>query len=305
MRSLLAILFLLSAGLASSAPALAQGNSVVTNTADAGSANSIASQDVDTTPQPITSAAVQPGDKASEKQVPKADSSTVFGDSVYGLVKLFVLAVVLESALALLFLWRPFIAVFDGRGVKSPISLAAALLVTLVFHTDIFAKLVYSYGGTLTPDSLILGRVIEAMVIAGGSAGVHTMLLKLGIRLPTGSGAAPQPPANKAWLAISLKRRQAKGPVQVELAAAPALGVAADWQTSGTILGNSHFTGAARYFFRDFGRFPNSGGWSLTPGTTYLVRLTGMDAAGGAIEVQYNEPLTLAAGAIVDIDLTL
>lgn len=281
------------------------------------------------TPTPVQSVVYAPP-PAAVVQLPATsapDGATVgqgdmLGDSVMILVELFVLAVVLESALALIFTWAPFRETFNGQGVKPLVSFAAALALTGLFHTEILAKVVESYGGRHDHASDFLGQLIDSMIIAGGSSGVHTMLQKLGIRLPNASDAdVPRPPVTKAWLAVLLKRRQARGPVQVEIAAVgapaaadPAAGPdaplsAADpaplWEVCGTISGNAHVSHAAQFFLRDYGRFPTAFGWPVEPGTSYLLRLTGFDAAGQPVESVPYGPLTLATGASVDIDLTL
>ena len=185
------------------------------------------------TPSPVQSVVYAPP-PAATVQVPAATVVTspsmgqgdVLGDSVMILVELFVLAVVLESALALIFTWAPFRETFNGQGVKPLVSFAAALALTGLFHTEILAKVVESYGGRHDHASDFLGQLIDSMIIAGGSSGVHAMLQKLGIRLPNASDAdVPRPPITKAWLAVLLKRRLAKGAVQVEIAAAPARAV--------------------------------------------------------------------------------
>ena len=223
------------------------------------------------------------------------------------LVELFVLAVVLESALALIFTWLPFRAIFNGQGVKPVVSLIAALGLTGLFHTEILAKVVESYGGRHDHASDFLGQLIDSMIIAGGSAGVHTMLQKLGIRLPNNVDAdKATPPPLKAWLAVVLTRRQAKGPVQVEIAPAPATPDAPlAWELCGTINGTRHVAGAARFFIRDYGRFPTADGWPVDPGLPYAIRLAGFDAAGTPIASAPFGPLAFADGAVVDIDLTL
>jgi hypothetical protein len=230
----------------------------------------------------------------------------VVASSGRALVKLFVLAVILESALALLFNWRPFVVVFDGRGVKSIVSLAAALAVTFGFKPDAVATLLTAYGSTVAADNAWLARILEAMVIAGGSAAVNSLLVNLGFRsIVRAEEVQPKPAADEAWLSVALTRVEAVGPVQVEIAEGsdPAK---ASWRLAGTITGTGRRRRGAAFFLRDFSRFPNSGGRTLQPGQPYMVRLTGKSQNADPLESKPPwGPCTLASRAMIDIELKL
>ena len=230
------------------------------------------------------------------------DGSRVAGDdepldaSGNALLKLFVLALILESALALLFNWRPFVARYDGRGVKAPISFAAALILTLFFKPDAIETLMEAYGGgEVSGGGLFFARVIEAMVIAGGSAGVNRLMVALGVRSRVrAQEVVAKPKPTEAWISVGLDRQSAVGPVYVELQEdeePPRL--------AGTITGTR---AVPRSFFRrDYGRLPPAGGWPLTPGREVSVTL--VDSAGNRSGTW--GPHRLAAGAIIHIDLAL
>lgn len=67
------------------------------------------------------------------------------------LFAIFVLALLLESGLAVLFNWRPFVMTFDARGVKTLVSLAFSLFFVLTFQLDLCAKLIgIRWHGTTT-----------------------------------------------------------------------------------------------------------------------------------------------------------
>lgn len=238
----------------------------------------------------VRESAVDPRDTGSDSDQAPLEAS---GNA---LLKLFVLAVVLESALALLFNWRPFVARYDGRGVKAPISFVAALLLTLFFKPDAIETLLESYGGAnVSGGGLFFARVLEAMVIAGGSAGVNRLMVALGFRSRIrAEEVVAKPKPTEAWISVGLDRQGAVGPVYVELK---------EDQDPPKIAGTIAGTRAVprSMFRRDYGRLPTAGGWSLVPGKEVSVTL--VDAAGSRSATW--GPHRLAAGAIVDIDLTL
>jgi hypothetical protein len=57
---------------------------------------------------------------------------------------------------------------------------------------------------------------------------------------------------------------------------------------------------------RDRSRFPQNGGYPLTPNVIYTVTVEGHDAHGDPIPTRIkNMPLVLAPGAIVDLEATV
>jgi len=130
---------------------------------------------------------------------------------------LFLLAVVLESALAVIFSWRPFVETFNARAVRPLISFIVAYLFVETFNLDLMTSIVNSAtNASLVPG--LPGQVLTALVLAGGSAGVNNLLVALGFRQKrTPETATPKPPPTQAWIAIRLDRNQAVGQVQVFL----------------------------------------------------------------------------------------
>jgi hypothetical protein len=76
-----------------------------------------------------------------------------------------VLAFILERALALLFEQKIFVDKFSGRGVKEPIAFVVALLVCWKWNFDALSMTL------LTDKTNLIGEIITAGVIAGGSKG--------------------------------------------------------------------------------------------------------------------------------------
>lgn len=235
---------------------------------------------------------------------PSAFSADVYEKAFRVLFVAFVVATLLEWGLAVLFNWRPFLLLFDARGVRTVVSVIFAYIFVTAFDLDIVRDLVAAYSGAL-PKSGFPSQFISALMLAGGSSGMNKVLVALGFReVKTAEEVAPRPPPTAAWISVSLTRALAKGPVDVLVGPAPTLRVA------GTIAGSSRSAGVLwllTYFVRDYGRFPTAGGFAVTPGTAVTVQLRGTHKdTGDQIEsALWSAPDGLAAGAIVDLTLKL
>ncbi|MFZ5783268.1 MAG: hypothetical protein ACOY4R_23950 [Pseudomonadota bacterium] len=216
----------------------------------------------------------------------------------------FVVATLLEWGLAVLFNWRPFLLLFDARGVRTVVAVGFAYIFVAAFDLDIVRDLVGAYSGT-SPPSGFPSRFISALMLAGGSSGMNKILIALGFReVKTAEEVAPRPPPTVAWISVSLTRDLARGPVDV------LIGPAAAPRVAGTIAGASRSAGLfwlLTYFVRDYGRFPTAGGFSVTPGTAVSVQLRGRhkDTGSQISSDVWSAPEGLAAGAIVDLTLKL
>jgi len=233
--------------------------------------------------------------------------STGFSEDAYpeafkALFLLFVLAIILESALAILFNWRPFVETFNSRAVKPVVSLAVAWFLVAQFGID----LVTSLAKLITPNVPPLdatGRLLTAMVIAGGSAGVNNLMVGLGFRQPrTAETVAPKPPANKGWISVAIVRTAAiKGPVTV--------GIGEENTTTHKVPVVAALEGSTRpgfrYFLRDKGRFPGSGGYAIAKDTKVTVKVSADKADGsGKLEKTWGDNV-IADGAIIDLTFTM
>ena len=242
----------------------------------------------------------QTGDDEGTNQAPPSDSDAgedVVGDSGEALVKLFVLAVLLEFALSLIFNWRPFVVKFDGRGVKTVVSFAAALVVVYALKPDAVIELMGDYGRTPTGSSAQVARIIEAMIIAGGSAGVYNLLVALGIRSARRrEQVVPEPKSDEAWISVGLREKtKVAGPVDVMITEK---GKTTEYL--GTINAALKQPGLRSYFVRDPERIPPSGGITLQPGIVYTVEAKGKDNAGSELTGTWG-PHALAKRAVIDI----
>jgi hypothetical protein len=229
------------------------------------------------------------------------------------LAALLVLAIILENALALLFNWRPFLELLNRKAVQPLVAFGVAYLFVRQFNFDATSALFTAYEGRTVSGGTI-GLVVTAMVIAGGSSGVNRMLQSLGFRLPSATiDAKPTPPPTLGWIAVTLYRKKAIGPVHVISQFVSPTGQPGEAEVIGTITGSSIAGGTgllgllkrfARFFLRADGRFPSIGGASVAPGT-YKVWLEGR----GDKEILRTDPAwgpyAIAAGSLIDITLEL
>lgn len=250
---------------------------------------------------PPTSTDARP---AADIQPPGLVSTEIYNASFKVVFVLFVLAVLIESGLAVLFNWRPFQDFFDPRSVKTLVALVFSYLFVEAFDFDAITRLVNVYAGTSYPVNLP-GKIVTALVLAGGSSGVNNLMIALGFRKAAAPREeTPRPPPTEAWIAVKLIRRQAKGPVTVRIGTDPdALSVA------GTISGSAILGGRLTgYFLRDRGRFPTSGGYRVAAGATYKVTLEGVTSANAPVPPGPGAtwgPYPLAPGAVIDLELSL
>ena len=213
---------------------------------------------------------------------------------------LFILAVVIESALAVIFNWRPFVETFNARAVRPLVSFIVAFVFVETFKLDLMASMVNS-ATTAAASPSLMGKVLTALVLAGGSAGVNNLLIALGYRQQkTPETAIPKPPPTQAWVAVRLNRARAVGQVQVFLGTPSA--VNARPPQVGMIQGASR--PALRYFLSDPGRFPGYGGHSVPANSDVTIELLGVDGNNQPLRQSWG-PFTVAGGAIIDVDLKL
>jgi hypothetical protein len=242
-------------------------------------------------------------------RVPAPGDVSGFSPEVYAkafriLFVAFVVATLLEWGLSVLFNWRPFLMLFDARGVRTIVSVGFAYIFVTAFDLDIVRDLVVAYSAIPTKSGFA-SQFVSALMLAGGSSGMNKVLVSLGFReVKTAEQVAPKPPPTHAWISVSLTRDLARGPVDV------LIGPQANPSVAGTIGGSSHPTGLfwlLTYFVRDYGRFPTVGGFPVAPGVAVAVQLRGVHKdTGAAIESQtWSAANGLAAGAIVDLIMKL
>jgi hypothetical protein len=225
-------------------------------------------------------------------------SSAIYVQSFKALFVLFIIAILLESGLAILFNWRPFLVLFDARGMRTVVSVLFAYFFVHQFDLDIVTRLINVYSETNYPVSFA-GKALTALILAGGSSGVNNILVAFGFRsVKTAEQVTPKPPKTEGWISVTLTRQDAIGPVAV------LVGGPAKPPVAGTIAGTSKRSAFARFFLRDPMRFPTSGGYAVPAGTECAVQLVGVKDGGNVITSSWG-PYPIAAGAVLDLNVKL
>jgi hypothetical protein len=211
--------------------------------------------------------------KAAEKKKTEEAKVGIDNDSIYrksgaALTMLFVIAVLLENAFAVIFDWRVFLAYFSVRGIKTIIMILASIAVVHGFDLDILANLIASYktpeGGTPIEPATITGPVskfITALILAGGSAGVNRIMSALGFRNERREeDVVPKPPNKKAWIAVRVTGLAAKAKaIQVRIKEIPAAEVQNAPDPIAGVIGVQRVR-LSTLILRDANRFPQNGG---------------------------------------------
>ena len=181
--------------------------------------------------------------------------------------------------------------------MKTVVAIAAGIAVTALLDLDVIALLSKAMTGTKA-DLAFMGYIVTGLVLAGGSAGVNNILKSLGFRSQlTEEAKGPRPKPTEAWLAVQLKRVEAKaGPVQVFLTRDNE-----GERLIGTIKGKEK-----PKIFADLrtnpSRFPPVAGYAVPADSTVTVQLR--DPVSEKVSTIWG-PYTVAGGAIIDFELEL
>lgn len=234
-------------------------------------------------------------------RAPTLDSPNIYDASFKAIFVLFILAVLVENGLALLFRWRPFLSYFDSRSMNALVAFIFSLALVLFFNLDIANQLIGIYTDTQRTVELagwkgLPGTLLTAMIVAGGSAGVNKMFQAFGFR-PSSVEEQPPPPQldeQHAWVAVTLLRDKAVGTVAVWINDAVA----------GSIPGSSPRNKFWRFFVRDKGRYPQTAGRPVDSDAQYAIELKGHDKDGKELSSSWG-PYKIGKRAVVDIELKL
>ncbi|NKK77698.1 hypothetical protein [Rhizobium leguminosarum] len=182
------------------------------------------------------------------------------------LFAMLVMAIILESALAVIFGWRVFLEFFDGRGVRTVVMFASAYVLVKAFSLDFVSQLLAIYG---VPATSTAGTVLlTSLVLAGGSASVNALMVALGVRQNRRAEDVERKPGpSKAWVSISVQRKAAQGPVEVLRSEVDA--IAGDAALVGVVSKQTPASRLLKYFWRDLNRVPRSAGLELDPAKCY------------------------------------
>lgn len=254
---------------------------------------------------PLGAAAQEAADAANDLPAAALDNQVIYEKSLRALTILFVTAVLIENALAVLFNWRVFLTYFSLRGVKTIVSVLVSLVVVLTFKIDVIAALLDAYSSSKVNSSLP-SQVLTALILAGGSSGVNSLMSSLGYRNSSREEAVnPKAPATQAWIAIRVNRANSVGPVQVHVTKVE---LPEGTPKPGAIAGTIGFKRPSllELLLRNANRFPGNGGYVVEPDTVYRIEVVGHDADGNKLEDPLaRQTYCFAPRAIVDFEVTL
>lgn len=176
------------------------------------------------------------------------------------LMAAFVLALLLESAFALLFNWRLFQEFFVGRAWRTPIMFAISLVIVRRFDLDLLEQVFAAYRGQ-QPDGGWLSSILTAMIISGGSVGVNSIMVGLGFRSPIPKAEAE---ANKIKLDsdeayVSLDVRDPERGRKLSIEMLQTIGTGEHYPTL-AVIGGNHGGRLKAILFPNRARVPRSGG---------------------------------------------
>lgn len=225
---------------------------------------------------------------------------------------LFLIAVLLESALAVLFNWRPFVETFNARATRPLLAFVVAYVFVVTFQYDAVTALMNAVrSAPQWPTPQLLGQVMTAAILAGGSSGVNTLLVALGFReVRTPATEMPKVPPDRAWVAVSVEQERSAGQVLVLIGRPAAEGapVTEGLTLAGVIAGGTRGSASAlrRFFLRDVNRFPAFGGYQIPSAEPCRIVLRGRAKEEGGEDI-LSAPLDFvpAKGAIIDLAIRL
>lgn len=257
----------------------------------------------------------------ADEAPPLGLTNLVYTASAKSLTMLFVTAVVLESAFAVIFNWRVFLAYFDTKGVKTIVMIVMSAIVVFSFNLDVFASLLGAFSvkdlgisdaakatnlaNEVATHTGVLSKAITTLVLAGGSSGVHNMMYALGFRSSRDTETTTKPAQDEAWVSVSVTCRTVDGPVQVSIAK---LDVLPDGVTALSLAGSVRFRSPSlkELLMRNLDRFPQNGGYVVEPDKPYLIQAVA-DKRGDSANQTLSPPryYKFAPRAVVDLDITI
>ncbi len=215
---------------------------------------------------------------------PPAPDTGVYQPIIKTLTKIFILAVLIEVALSVLFRWRVFLRYSEGRGLKVPIAFALSLAIVVIHKIDLPGEVVAAFG-TASGDGKEIGYLISALIIAGGSSSVNAIFGALGWRNPLAQSKMAeqlrQETRGRLWIRV-IRPAGGSSPGQP-------LTVSVDDLAVGVIPPGQDV-------------FGGDNGHSLVPGS-HTVDVTWIDQTGNAKKA--GKAVILAAGRAISETLTL
>ncbi len=219
------------------------------------------------------------------------------------LVILFVSAILVESALSVIFNWRLFMVLFYGRGMRTLVMIAVSAMMVWTFRIDVVHTMLASYGlAEPATGGDVLSRSLTALILSGGSSGVYRLLVALGYRAARPvEEVHPKPKPDKAWISVRVVRAKAVGPVLVRLAEVDPVGPDTPPHLAGVIAQVGFWRRVRGVFLLDETRFPEAGGYEVDVDKQYRLEVSGRDATGASLASDIDGSYSFAPGALIDL----
>lgn len=199
------------------------------------------------------------------------------------LFRLLIVAIFLEIALTTVFRNRWFRQFDAVAGIKTAVSIGAALLVVVSFELNIFGEVVAALQGKeiLGTFNKPISYAITTLIVAGGSGTVYSLYERLGIRPRSASGRSGAGLDGEGRLIVNLTRVNAgqDQPVQVTL--------------------NDELVGIVQPNDTKLG---GNTGLQVTSGA-YRLRLTANDPSGAPVEAERAIGIEPAKPTVIDIKI--
>lgn len=225
------------------------------------------------------------------------------------LMILFVLAILIESALAVIFNWRLFLEMFNGRGVKTLVAIVLSAIVVSTFNLDqqVFGALLEAYGVDVGDTDHTVALIVTTLILAGGSSGVNRILVSLGYRQPVANAPkVPKAPKGKAWVAIRVTRDEAAGPIEIHIQKKGPRTDQSPPELAGVIAPVGFWYRLWSVFFLDRSRYPPTAGHEVLPGHEYAILVEARKQGGEPIDCDLNDKTyCFADGAIIDFHVAM
>ena len=216
--------------------------------------------------------------------------------------KVAIIVVILESALSALFNWRVYREVVNHRAWKTPVMLLFGLAICWTFQYDIFAQALVAAGATAaeaTGNWLTL--LVSAMILAGGSSGINTLLKNLGLRNALPDGVEP-PKLDMAEAWVSVLVNGARPGIRYQVAIRN-LDNATGPQLAGTVEVSRVRDRFKAAFRNESRRFPSYGGWSVVAGKGYRIEVVDTTVKDAVPKLVFEG--SFAPRAIIDFNISV
>lgn len=145
------------------------------------------------------------GDVLADTAVGAAQGNVDYQNIINILGLIFILAILIEIGLSVLFDWRMFLRYSEGRGWKVPIAFFVSLAIVMTHGIDVPKEVVTVFQGKQTSAGIV-GYMISALIIAGGSSSVNGIFERLGWRNPVVQAKKAEQEREKAkgrlWIKI-------------------------------------------------------------------------------------------------------